>query len=220
MVVSTYDLDGEKVGSKEYTVPGNELHVDTRVIKLSNGEHLFFPYGLYSDSMAMKDAFPIYDIYDKDGYPAIYSNLEGHSKEDLDKNSVIAIYTEVKDYFKIRKIYFEGEPIVAEPYKIKELNSGRYALFKGEEFLRIIEFPDDLVVKKLALDEDHDLFEKGGITGIIDLVSDGWSVKEISEFWDVSYNRLISFIKRRTGCNSIKSFQRKYSNGHLGILGE
>ena len=42
VVVSTYDLDGEKVGSKEYTVPGNELHVDTRVIKLSNGEHLFF----------------------------------------------------------------------------------------------------------------------------------------------------------------------------------
>lgn len=103
VVVSTYDLDGEKVGSKEYTVPGNELHVDTRVIKLSNGEHLFFPYGLYSDSMAMKDAFPIYDIYDKDGYPAIYSNLEGHSKEDLDKNSVIAIYTEVKDYFTVAK---------------------------------------------------------------------------------------------------------------------
>lgn len=103
VVVSTYDLDGEKVGSKEYTVPGNELHVDTRVIKLSNGEHLFFPYGLYSDSMAMKDAFPIYDIYDKDGYPAIYSNLEGHSKEDLDKDSVIAIYTEVKDYFTLAK---------------------------------------------------------------------------------------------------------------------
>lgn len=103
VVVSTYDLDGEKVGSKEYTVSGNELHVDTRVIKLSNGEHLFFPYGLYSDSMAMKDAFPIYDIYDKDGYPAIYSNLEGHSKEDLDKDSVIAIYTEVKDYFTLAK---------------------------------------------------------------------------------------------------------------------
>ena len=41
--------------------------------------------------------------YDKDGYPAIYSNLEGHSKEDLDKDSVIAIYTEVKDYFTLAK---------------------------------------------------------------------------------------------------------------------
>lgn len=165
-----------------------------------------------------KDVKEILSYLDKGMTLSEYGELVG--EDELTIKLKIENRVNRKDYFKIRKIYFEGEPIVAEPYKIKELNSGRYALFKGGDFLRIIEFPDDLVVKKLALDEDHDLFEKGGITGIIDLVSDGWSVKEISEFWDVSYNRLISFIKRRTGCNSIKSFQRKYSNGHLGILGE
>lgn len=97
-----YNLDGEKVGSKNLKLNGDELHIDFKVIDFSDDNYLFFPYGMMTDKMAATDIIPIYDAYDHNDFPEIYEGITELKDENgnvADKTSKEKIEKDLKNKF-------------------------------------------------------------------------------------------------------------------------
>lgn len=125
--VSMYDVQTEKkVGrSGTFTLSGDELHVDSQVIKLSDENFIFFPCGLYTDAMAMADSEKLYALYDENGFPSIYAGVV-NMKDDgtaVSQDDRVALGKELTGYFTLVKN--GGESQSAEQYgtAIHELKS-------------------------------------------------------------------------------------------------
>ena len=63
--IKYYDMTGEEVGSSEVKLSGNELHFDFEVIKFSDKAFIFFPCGVYTDTIAQIDETKIFSDYEK-----------------------------------------------------------------------------------------------------------------------------------------------------------
>lgn len=113
--VSMYDVQtGKKVGkASEFSLSGEELNVDFQVIKLSDGNFLFFPSGLYTDTMSLAESEKLYSLYDENGFPLIYSGVidtkdDGSEASQEDR---VALGKALSDYFAVVK---EGSQSQAE----------------------------------------------------------------------------------------------------------
>lgn len=101
-----YDLNGNEVGSDVLKLNGNELHIDFKVIDFSEDSYLFFPYGLYTDTMAPADLVTIFDKYEKRGFPSIYDGIEELQDQEgnvVDSKSQKHIVNELKHKFDLVK---------------------------------------------------------------------------------------------------------------------
>ena len=80
--VSFLDLNGSVIREKEIDVNGTEAHFDFKVIELppvkdsDSQQFMFFPYKFYSEKTAPEDGLSLYDLYNKSGFPAIYTGFE------------------------------------------------------------------------------------------------------------------------------------------------
>lgn len=128
-------------------------------------------------------------------------------------------------YFRIRKVYFETEEdeeedmeCLAPAYKIIRFDTGRYGVFKKEKFQGMIEFPQGFITPALPPGKYYDIIDKGGLEWIISKIHDGYTVKEISDYYGIKHSKLRSFIKHQTGINSMVTFQKKYRGDYLKEL--
>ncbi len=99
-----------------FTLPGEELHVDSQIIKLSDGNFIFFPCGLYTDMMAMTESEKLYALYDENGFPSIYSASIATRKDgsEVPQDDRVALGKELSGYFSLVKD--GGESQSAEQY--------------------------------------------------------------------------------------------------------
>lgn len=113
--VSMYDVQtGNSAGkSKVFDLSGEELNVDFQVIKLSDENYIFFPYGLYTDTMRMVDSEKLFALYDENGFPAIYAGLIDAKDDGADSSQEdrLALSKTLTDYFAVVK---EGAQSQAE----------------------------------------------------------------------------------------------------------
>ena len=125
--VSMYDVQTEKkVGrSGSFTLAGEELHVDSQVIKLSDENFIFFPCGLYTDAMALTDSEKLYPLYDENGFPSIYGGVidaldDGSAVSQDDR---VALGKELTGYFSLVKDGGESQSTEQYGTAIHELKS-------------------------------------------------------------------------------------------------
>ena len=101
--VSMYDvMTGQKVGrSGSFELPGEELHVDFQVVRLSEGNFIFFPCGLYTDAMALAQSEKLYSLYDENGFPSIYGASIGGREDgtEIGQEDRVALGKEFSAYF-------------------------------------------------------------------------------------------------------------------------
>ena len=124
--VAFYDISGNLIGTSTVTIPAGEIHLDTRVVQLAEKSFIFFPYGFYTDEIALKDAIKIYNYYDKNDYPLIYTGIENllnNNLEELGEKSKENIINELKTTFKeVKKSGYETDK-VSHGIAIHELQS-------------------------------------------------------------------------------------------------
>lgn len=97
-----YDIEGNKVGSQNVKLNGEELNFDFQVIKLSDKSFIFFPCGIYTEQIAINDAVKIAESYNNDGFPEIYNGileLEDDKGKKLDLTSKNTITETLEMYF-------------------------------------------------------------------------------------------------------------------------
>lgn len=101
-----YDINGKKVGSKDITVYGDELNFEFNVINFEDTNYLFFPCGVYTDTMALNDSIKLFDAYDFNNFPLIYKGLtEIKNKEgkQIPDSSKKEINEQLTSYFQLTK---------------------------------------------------------------------------------------------------------------------
>ena len=99
-----YDLEGEKVGNQTLKLMGNELNFDFQVINIAPESYIFFPCGLYTDEMAIADSEKVFDAYNKNDFPRIYSGITEVKDKDgkeINKASKKEITDQLSLYFKL-----------------------------------------------------------------------------------------------------------------------
>ena len=105
--VSMYDvMTDRKVGrSGTFELSGEELHVDLQVIRLSEGNYIFFPCGLYTDTMALAESEKLYSLYDENGFPSIYgASISGREDgTEISQEDRVALGKELSGYFALVK---------------------------------------------------------------------------------------------------------------------
>ena len=104
VAIKYYDMNGKEVGaSKLVKLSGNELNFDFEVIKFSEKARIFFPSGVYTDTMAQVDETAISGDYEKNGFPAIYEGMKLYDKDGnpLDEEGVEQVRTQLSDYFAV-----------------------------------------------------------------------------------------------------------------------
>ena len=98
-----YDMDGNEVGSSSVKLSGSELNFDFEVIQFSEKAFIFFPSGIYTDTMALVDKAVISGDYEKNGFPRIYDGMKLYDAEGnpLDKDGTEQIRSQLSDYLNI-----------------------------------------------------------------------------------------------------------------------
>jgi hypothetical protein len=101
--VKYYDMTGAEVGSSEVKLNGDELNFDFEVVKFSEKAYIFFPCGVYTDTMAMVDETKIFGDYDDSGFPKIYNGMQFFDKDGkaLSKDGVDQVKEQLATYFAI-----------------------------------------------------------------------------------------------------------------------
>lgn len=101
--IKYYDMTGEEVGSSEVKLSGNELHFDFEVIKFSDKAFIFFPCGVYTDTIAQINETKIFSDYEKKGFPKIYNGMQFFDKDGkpLDEEGESQIKDQLSNYFAI-----------------------------------------------------------------------------------------------------------------------
>ena len=79
--VKYYDMTGAEVGLSEVKLNGDELNFDFQVVKFSEKAFIFFPCGVYTDTMALVDETKIFGDYESDGFPKIYNGMSFFDKD-------------------------------------------------------------------------------------------------------------------------------------------
>ena len=83
----------------------------------------------------------------------------------------------------------------------------------------MLEIPDGYVIKDTVYTNKYKKILKcGGMRMIIDKVKDGWSISEISNFYELKYDVLQSFIRLETGVESMHEFKKRFSGDYLSHL--
>ena len=82
---------------------GNELHFDFEVIQFSDKAFIFFPCGVYTDTMAQINEAKIFGDYEKKGFPRIYNGMLFYDKDGkpLDEEGKSQIKEQLSNYFAI-----------------------------------------------------------------------------------------------------------------------
>ena len=101
--IKYYDMDGIEVGSSKVKLSGNELNFDFEVIKFSEKAFIFFPCGVYTDTMAQVDEAKIFGDYEDSGFPKIYNGMSFFDKDGkpLGKEGVAQVREQLSMYFGI-----------------------------------------------------------------------------------------------------------------------
>ena len=101
--VKYYDMTGAEVGSSEVKLNGDELNFDFEVVKFSEKAYIFFPCGVYTDTMARVDETKIFGDYDDSGFPKIYKGMQFFDKDGkaLSKDGVDQVKEQLATYFAI-----------------------------------------------------------------------------------------------------------------------
>lgn len=94
-------VTGKKVSkAKVFELQGNELNLDFQVIRLSKKNYVFYPSGLYTDKIPLAESECLHGLYDKNGFPSIYSGIIDPVIEKADRDSLTR---ELKNYYEIVK---------------------------------------------------------------------------------------------------------------------
>ena len=103
--IKYYDMNGKEVGSSSVMLGGNELNFDFEVIQFSDEAFIFFPCGVYTDTMALVDKTVINTDYEKNGFPRIYEGMKLYDadKNPLDEEGTKQIRSQLSDYFAIAR---------------------------------------------------------------------------------------------------------------------
>lgn len=101
--IKYYDMDGQEVGSSAVKLNGSELNFDFEVIKFSDKAYIFFPCGVYTDTMALVNETVISGDYEKDGFPSIYDGMKLFDEDGnpLDAEGENQIREQLSNYFAI-----------------------------------------------------------------------------------------------------------------------
>ena len=101
--VKYYDMTGAEVGSSEVKLNGDELNFDFQVVKFSEKAFIFFPCGVYTDTMALVDETKIFGDYESDGFPKIYNGMSFFDKDGkpLGKDGADQVKEQLAMYFAI-----------------------------------------------------------------------------------------------------------------------
>ena len=86
LVVKFYNADNEEFNKMEIKVPGQELSFDFYVVPI-NDSYVAFPSKLFSNRIAASDGIPLYNLYDKEGFPQVFETV----KMDADLKSGLQI---------------------------------------------------------------------------------------------------------------------------------
>jgi len=70
--VKYYDLDNNQITEKEYNIKGEELVFDFYIFAHKN-KYFAFPYAIFTDKIAPKNAISIVNDYNSSGFPQIFS---------------------------------------------------------------------------------------------------------------------------------------------------
>ena len=99
--VKYYDMTGAEVGSSEVKLNGDELNFDFQVVKFSEKAFIFFPCGVYTDTMALVDETKIFGDYESDGFPKIYNGMSFFDKDGkpLGKDGADQVKEQLAMYF-------------------------------------------------------------------------------------------------------------------------
>ncbi len=70
--IKYYDLDSNQIAEKDYKIKGNELAFDFYVFA-HDEQNFAFPYAIFTDQIAPKDAILIVNDYNSEDFPQIFS---------------------------------------------------------------------------------------------------------------------------------------------------
>lgn len=106
IAAAAYDCTtGRRTGeSRTFVLRGEELFVDFQIIRLSEKDYVFFPSGLYTDTMALQDAEKLFSLYDDNGFPSIYKGLA----ETLSGAERAEVESQLSQYFDMIKNGWQG----------------------------------------------------------------------------------------------------------------
>ncbi len=135
-----YSIDEKLVTNFVLTNRGNDVFIESKVIKIKNENAIVFPIKIYSELIAPVDGFPIYEYYIKDDRVLIYESNEklANFANWLFYKFVIEENLKTEKYFNLIDTHFNA--VIHTVNGVKE--GKRYEcilLSKGELQLREVE---------------------------------------------------------------------------------
>ena len=116
--IKFYDLDGNVINRKEFTVSGQELSFDFYVIPIKD-RYIAFPYKIFTNKIAPEKGKLLFSLYDKNDFPQIYYSKNINT--DL-KDGLSALFVKIKnmDIEELQGIFGSGIQDIKGIHEFKE----------------------------------------------------------------------------------------------------
>ena len=120
-MINIYNSRGDLISSQVNEIKGKELFLDFIVVK-RDGDSLFFPEKIYSDSIPSSSGLDLTLFYESGGKPSIYAYSDEYKK-------ISEIYSEVKKHRQDKEAKLVYGVAIHNITEIKEIKEDDYLFF-------------------------------------------------------------------------------------------
>lgn len=105
--LTIYDTANNRVTNNQFSIPGNDVFLESRVIRIEGGKAIIFPLRLFSDILPSEKGIDIVGLYSKEGFPLIY-RMENPGVSNL-ISDMFSYYVLGNEKFNLRKYFIKSE---------------------------------------------------------------------------------------------------------------